>query len=1310
MDPDCAVGKGGGRRVCGLGGRLLLALCLQAAVLRAATGQPVTFLRRLAPPVHNLRAAVRATEEAPDSAQARFVLEHQDASSYVELVLRLNGATLGRHVGGRTEGPRHHVGPVLRRGHTVHLLLKRRRDSLTVYVDGRQLMSVLQPVAPRAQVGFVATAPHVEIAGTSVQPIGPIAFADDFMRAEGERGEWREVAGEWAVAGVALPDFSSNPFCYRARGPTALALTGHWFWEDYRFTVAARYARGTPAAMGLVCSSRADREFVLFRWRSGRLELVTVTGSTETVLAERPCGLEPDQWYELCLYVHGGRVACFLDGSHVFTANSPSPGHGEAGLWAAGGGTVLFDDAVVESVTGLGPPELGQRTPVVRNTFATDAAMQEWSRPAVEARACVADYTFHAAPTDWFAAAGEWGVQSRWVCQPRWTWFGGKSRRAAIVWHKHEFTGDVTVDVYASFAMDSPFDPAYRHPGDVNITICGDGKNLSSGYSFVFAGWGNRWSRLLRGGRVLAETREHLLPDNRDRFHYKNFHTSWVHTSIARHGNVVECSVGGRLVLSAQDDGTPPNGGRVAIWTWDNPLLIARARITADTMSSPGVPEADAARAPAAGKARLRFTNDRPGTAFHMPLPLDGVDLAASPQLVFRYRASPGLLANVYVETVGQLHCLAFSAPGVRCDNIPLVASFAVPVLDGAWHTARLDVGTALSQAYADVPGLPVTQAFLGLLSDDPYIECGFGGNEWGAFCEIEGVLAEPGAAAAKRTGAAVLAAGHGGTGTELPPTADVLCVDTFESDLGQWETYGGADGATLRRDRWHSARGRYCLELTNRKLGGSFGARIRHEPYAPRRYPYLGFDYRVDAALRVDLLVEINGNEWRTIKFTDYDDTWPVIGVVPGVEADRAWHHAEVDLLSLLREASLGEGYVTDLLFASCGYPGNEAGLSYRIDNFAIHASGRPGQDSDRVGPAVSLVSPGPGARSGGGTVSAMITDDGSGVDAASIRLTVNGREYDVFSKAAGYAEGRLTWDVRRTGQAMDGFANGAAVECGLRASDHAGNALRPPMVWTWHFDAALDRTPPEPPYAVHVPSRRLVRHTFEEAHHDWGDWGSCEVTLSRSSSATGRGCLVLRNLRPRGGSFLALADLRSVRIEEFPYLSLDVRVPEPRPGEPLDFVLHKLYFDGKRDTRGPLGVCRIETGTAAWQHIEVDMRRTNTAEAHDPYGVLVGDNTTGVVRPGFALEVDNFAVFSRRESSVTFEWSRPQDASGIVGYSWVLDEREDTVPPPEVCGSGPSVRFEEAAAGVWWFHVRALDGAGNWGGPGHCRAVIEQ
>ena len=46
-------------------------------------------------------------------------------------------------------------------------------------------------------------------------------------------------------------------------------------------------------------------------------------------------------------------------------------------------------------------------------------------------------------------------------------------------------------------------------------------------------------------------------------------------------------------------------------------------------------------------------------------------------------------------------------------------------------------------------------------------------------------------------------------------------------------------------------------------------------------------------------------------------------------------------------------------------------------------------------------------------------------------------------------------------------------------------------------------------------------------------------------------------------------------------------------------------------------------------------------------------------------------------------------------------LDAALDTVPPEEVVLTGSEMTYTDLEPGRWVFHVRARDGAGNWGPP---------
>ena len=70
---------------------------------------------------------------------------------------------------------------------------------------------------------------------------------------------------------------------------------------------------------------------------------------------------------------------------------------------------------------------------------------------------------------------------------------------------------------------------------------------------------------------------------------------------------------------------------------------------------------------------------------------------------------------------------------------------------------------------------------------------------------------------------------------------------------------------------------------------------------------------------------------------------------------------------------------------------------------------------------------------------------------------------------------------------------------------------------------------------------------------------------------------------------------------------------------------------------------------------------------------------------------------------TKVHLKWSA-DDPNGIAGYSTVLDQSPWTVPPPlKEPQVEPEKTFEDVKPGTWFFHVRAVDGPGNWGKTAH-------
>lgn len=72
-------------------------------------------------------------------------------------------------------------------------------------------------------------------------------------------------------------------------------------------------------------------------------------------------------------------------------------------------------------------------------------------------------------------------------------------------------------------------------------------------------------------------------------------------------------------------------------------------------------------------------------------------------------------------------------------------------------------------------------------------------------------------------------------------------------------------------------------------------------------------------------------------------------------------------------------------------------------------------------------------------------------------------------------------------------------------------------------------------------------------------------------------------------------------------------------------------------------------------------------------------------------------------------FNWSEPVELSGVAGYSYVLDQAPTTLPGTTPTGNSTNALFTNIADGVWYFHLRAYDLAGNWGPAAHYKLRLD-
>lgn len=404
----------------------------------------------------------------------------------------------------------------------------------------------------------------------------------------------------------------------------------------------------------------------------------------------------------------------------------------------------------------------------------------------------VYDYTFSDPPTDWMVAGGVWETTNRWTCSPQWSWFGGfEPDGLAAVWNKRQFRGDITVEVYCAFKMGvQPEAGNYRNPNDMNITICGDGANPSSGYSFIYGGDLNSATRIMRGTQVLAESREPeaLLPIFEDGMPGTyDFHRKWWMLRVRKDGDRLEFWVDDRLVAEATDP-EPLDAGRVGIWTRDNGLILSRIKIyyeheqierdpiplghlgtrlvtsirerhaqlsssthpaiyndfetgLGDIAGRDGVQGAMVTlAAPGAdGKGHCaKLINRYAGGSFAASIFPGRFDARKLPRLSFDYRLAPEAKLNFYMTVNGEECELAFSGPRSPAESRLMIGEIPGIRADGAWHRAEFDLEGHLAQALGDPGSLIVSDLFIGSLSSDDYLDAGFGGNHAGTTACID--------------------------------------------------------------------------------------------------------------------------------------------------------------------------------------------------------------------------------------------------------------------------------------------------------------------------------------------------------------------------------------------------------------------------------------------------------------------------------------------------------------------------------------------------------------------------------------------
>lgn len=308
--------------------------------LPAGMAVDLQWLEEAGGEAYNLSGVWTLPASALAAAEARLVFDYTDDQNYSCVRLTQERAAFLRVRSGVTE----EIGAsgILLRLTPPELLrftLQRRPWQKVFVCNGLRTAWAEESSLPPGRIGFNCPGEVPLPSDLTVQPVGDVEFADDFMRTD-TAGAWTPLRGKWTINAQGINvERSANAFSYRAETlATALAVAGHPFWNDYRYEAAVRC--DSKGAVGLVFHFQDEQNYHLFRWSSrnhpdgGQIQLRRIFQGQTTELASRPGGLEPSTWYRLRVIASGGRILTWIDDAPVFDLAEPFLGQGLIGLYA----------------------------------------------------------------------------------------------------------------------------------------------------------------------------------------------------------------------------------------------------------------------------------------------------------------------------------------------------------------------------------------------------------------------------------------------------------------------------------------------------------------------------------------------------------------------------------------------------------------------------------------------------------------------------------------------------------------------------------------------------------------------------------------------------------------------------------------------------------------------------------------------------------------------------------------------------------------------------------------------------------------
>jgi len=246
---------------------------------------------------------------------------------------------------------------------------------------------------------------------------------------------------------------------------------------------------------------------------------------------------------------------------------------------------------------------------------------------------------------------------------------------------------------------------------------------------------------------------------------------------------------------------------------------------------------------------------------------------------------------------------------------------------------------------------------------------------------------------------------------------------------------------------------------------------------------------------------------------------------------------------------------------------------------------------------------------------------------------------------------------------------------------------------------DYSTDTTAPGVPYLSYLPGNALVINDFENYLGEFCSRRKGSADPDVYHKATGDYGLRL-------GGFSTFARYTPFDAGKYPMLRFDYKM---NPKSSFNLILRiatssweiVCNYPGKTKANR-LGKLPGIKADGRWHRAEFDLEKFLKLRTDPDESKLVEHVATYYWRR-HGMWIDNFSIAPRIDLNPRFQWSVPDDRTGIKGYSFHLDDKAQTIPDESIDTIIPFCSFKKLQPGSYFLHVRACDGAGNWGDAGH-------